>query len=45
MSNPKLTGAEKAGRLSGGGRLTPKNPISAKEQAKGSRKTRYKGKI
>ena len=45
MSNPKLTPAAKAARLSGGGRLTPKNPISAKEQMKGSRKTPYKSKI
>lgn len=45
MSNPKLTRVEKVARLSGGGRLTPKNPISPKEQKKGSRKTPYKGKI
>ena len=45
MSNPKLTPVEKAARLSGGGRLTPKKPLSAKEQAKGPRKTPYKGKI
>jgi hypothetical protein len=45
MSNPKLTRIEKVSRLAGGGRLTPKNPMSAKEQAKGPRKTSYKGKI
>jgi len=45
MSNPKLRPVEKESRLAGGGRLTPKNPISAKEQAKGARKTPYKGKI
>lgn len=45
MPSPKLTPLEKIVRLSGGARLTPKNPISAKEQAKGTRKTPYKGKI
>jgi len=45
MSNPKLKKIDKVARISGGGRLTPKNPISAKEQAKGPRKSPYKGKI
>jgi hypothetical protein len=41
----KLTRIEKVSRLGGGGRLNVRNPLSAKEQAKGPRKTPYKGKI
>lgn len=45
MPSPKMSGAEKASRIQGGGRLNVKNPISKKEQQKGPRKTSYKGKL
>lgn len=45
MPSPKLKPIEKVSRLSGGGRLNVNNPISAKEQKKGPRKTPYKGKL
>jgi hypothetical protein len=45
MANPKRSPIEKVSIISGGGRLTVKNPLSKKEQKKGPRKTSYKGKI
>jgi hypothetical protein len=45
MSSPKLEPIKKVSRVFGGGRLNVKNPISAKEQQKGCRKTTYKGKL
>jgi hypothetical protein len=45
MPSPKRSPIEKVSILSSGGRLNVKNPMSAKEQEKGPRKTPYKGKI
>ena len=45
MPSPKRSPAEKVGILGGGGRLNVKNPLSKKEQQKGSRKTPYRGKL
>jgi hypothetical protein len=45
MPSPKHSPAEKIGILGGKGRLNPKNPLSKKEQQKGSWKTSYKGNL
>lgn len=45
MPGPKRSPIEKAGIIGGGGRLNVKNPLSKKEQQKGTRKASYKGKL
>ena len=45
MPSPKRSKVEKLSIVQGGGRLNVRNPISKKEQQKGSRKTQYRPKV